>query len=295
MEQTIPVAKSGYSLTLSHYRTKDATTTTNDNIFILGERIKVNWTAPLDHGSKDWIGIYKVSSNPSKSLTTVSSRGKWYWANAIRQHSSASSGSEDGYSTSSSGEEDEDVFVFPPAIPLQTHGQLVFHGARLPWHVGTYEIRYHHHASHHVMACSVSFDIVAPAITENGDDNDNDDDDYDAMQLNLLRLVQSVLDHDPRKMPMSPVDDYLLDVRDAKKMTYAIKLMWGVEFAPEVVVADKRVSRLAKRVQVALQALSPFDGQKLKRRSSSQSSSVTDGEGYEIVPSTSPVKRSHLN
>jgi phosphatidylethanolamine N-methyltransferase len=137
------------------------------------------------------------------------------------------------------------------------------------------------------MACSAPFEIVAPATTENHDD--------DAMQLCLLKLVQSVLDHDPRKMPMSPVDDYLLDVRSAKKMAYAIKLMWGVEFAPEVVLADGRVSRLAKRVQVALQALSPFDGQKVKKRSSSSSLSMVDGEGYEAALSTSPVKRSHLS
>jgi phosphatidylethanolamine N-methyltransferase len=136
------------------------------------------------------------------------------------------------------------------------------------------------------MACSAPFEIVAPETTENDQD--------DAMQLSLLRLVQSVLDHDPRKMPMSPVDDYLLDVRGAKKMAYAINLMWGIEFAPEVVLADRRVSRLAKRAQVALQALSPFDGQRLRKRLSSPSLS-TDGEGCEGVLSTSPVKRSQLN
>jgi phosphatidylethanolamine N-methyltransferase len=48
---------------------------------------------------------------------------------------------------------------------------------------------------------------------------------------------------------MSPIDDYTyLDETSAKKVAYAIKLIFGVEFAWEIIVADTRVNRLSKRV-----------------------------------------------
>lgn len=69
----------------------------------------------------------------------------------------------------------------------------------------------------------------------------------------LLRLVQSALDNDPEKMPMSPIDNYTyLDESVAKKVAYVIRIIFGVEFAWEVIVADMRVSRLSKRVSVIL-------------------------------------------
>lgn len=64
-----------------------------------------------------------------------------------------------------------------------------------------------------------------------------------------MRLIQSVLGNDPEKMPMSPIDNYTyLDEAHAKKIAYAIRSIFGVEFAWEVIIADTRVSQLAKRV-----------------------------------------------
>lgn len=61
---------------------------------------------------------------------------------------------------------------------------------------------------------------------------------------------------------MSPIDNYTyLDELSAKKLAYAIKMIFGVEFAWEVIMADTRVNRLTKRVQHALTALSPFSSQ----------------------------------
>lgn len=65
----------------------------------------------------------------------------------------------------------------------------------------------------------------------------------------ILRLVQSALDYDPERMPMSPIDNYTyLDEDAAKKVAYIIRKTFGVEFAWEVIVADARVSRLTNRV-----------------------------------------------
>lgn len=73
--------------------------------------------------------------------------------------------------------------------------------------------------------------------------------DTDSLELCLLKLIQNMLGNSPEKIPMSPVDDYTcLDEKEAKRIAYVIKTMFGVEFAWEVVLSDSRVDRLAKRV-----------------------------------------------
>ncbi|CAO3642246.1 unnamed protein product [Mucor hiemalis] len=209
-----------YSIALSHFHP----TIQSNRIFTMGERIKVNWTAPQDRGLKDWMGIYKVNENPSKQLTSISSRGKWNWI--------------------SSQSIDEEV------ARIETSGSVVFRGDKLPWREGTYEIRYHHDGKHKVMVTSPPFEIVAPPTPDISDEN--------AIQVCLLRLVQNALGNDPEKMPMSPIDDYTyLNETSAKKIAYAIKVIFGVEFAWEVIVADTRVNRLSKRVLHA-QCFIPF-------------------------------------
>jgi phosphatidylethanolamine N-methyltransferase len=87
-----------------------------------------------------------------------------------------------------------------------------------------------------------------------------DTSDEEAIQVCLLRLVQNVLGNDPEKMPMSPIDDYTyLDEPEARKIAYAIKLVFGVEFAWEIIVADMRVSRLSKRVSSLLIYYEQYD------------------------------------
>lgn len=222
-DEDVPVGNSdeAYGLTLSHFRP------TNDsphNSFFIGERIKVDWIAPEYHAPKDWIGIYRITSNPSKQTTSTSSHGKWYWTNVVYKQ-----------------ENDEKVSVFPPDVPLKINGSIIFSGTKLPWREGTYEIRYHHNGKHKVMAKSIPFEIIAPPMP--------DRDDEDAIQVLLLRLVQNVLDNDPVKMPMSPIDSYsYLNEQTSKKVAHVIKLVFGVEFAWEVIVADTCVSRLSKRV-----------------------------------------------
>jgi phosphatidylethanolamine N-methyltransferase len=117
-----------YDLKISHLITSNQP----NNVFTLGERLKVDWVAPKNHGSKDWIGIYKVTENPSKQLTSVGSRGKWYWIHS---------------------QEEEDTV-------LETKGIIVFKGDTLPWKIGTYELRYHHDGKYKVMTTSIPFEIT---------------------------------------------------------------------------------------------------------------------------------------
>jgi phosphatidylethanolamine N-methyltransferase len=99
--------------------------------FELGDPITIYWTAPSDHSPKDWIGIYKVTSNPSKAATTFSSKGCWQYV----------------------------------GCEGQVAGKLVFEGETLPWDVGVYEIRYHYNDKYLVLAYTGIFEIQGMFIT----------------------------------------------------------------------------------------------------------------------------------
>ncbi|KAI9271746.1 phospholipid methyltransferase-domain-containing protein [Phascolomyces articulosus] len=202
---------------LSRYSVKMTNQTENEG-FTLGHPIQLTWTAPENHGERDWIGIYKITANKHRHITNISSRGHWQWT------------------TTEQG---------------KTQGTLTFKGAQLPWKTGTYEFRYHHDGKHNVMARSVAFEIAppkAPSIQNR-----------DAVERCMLRLIQNVLGNDPERMPMTPVDEYIgMGENEAQRIAYTIKLMYGVEFAWEIVLADKCVARLTKRINHALDALAPF-------------------------------------
>ena len=94
-------------------------------IFTIGEPITVYWTAPRLHSPKDWIGIYKVTANPSAAATTTSSRGSWAYID---------------------GENDQ-------------AGKVEFDCQNVPWEVGVYECRLHLNDKYLVLAKSVMFEI----------------------------------------------------------------------------------------------------------------------------------------
>ncbi|KAG2205387.1 hypothetical protein INT47_007172 [Mucor saturninus] len=263
-----------YSLKLSHFHHRADQPVQPNNIFIIGERIKVDWTAPENHGPKDWVGIYKVTANPNKQITSANSRGRWYWTNAIEPTLSTSKDVVD--------DDYDEGIIFPPNTEIRSKGCVVFEGNKLPWEEGTYEIRYHHDGKYKVMARSIPFEITVPATPDINDE--------DAIQVCLLRLVQSALDYDPEKMPMSPIDNYTyLDETAAKKVVYVIRKVFGVEFAWEVIVNDTRVSRLTKRVQHALNALSPFSDYQVRKKSLSSPMSMPNLPA--LAPNIHPIAK----
>ncbi|KAF7723905.1 phosphatidylethanolamine N-methyltransferase [Apophysomyces ossiformis] len=211
--------------------------------FALGQPVCVHWDAPVHHSPKDWIGIYKVGSNKSTRVTTVSSRGLWFWTTPFRDED------EENKDTITAGQSGETLG--------QPQGVVVFSGDKLPWEIGMYEFRYHHDGKYDVMATSNVFDITAPLAAGQVQDTN-------AVQLSLLKLIQNVLGNNPELMPVSPLEDYDMSMNEteARHVAYAIQLMYGVEFAWEVVLADKCVARLTKRVQHAVEAIAP-PGQKL--------------------------------
>ncbi|KAI8073022.1 phospholipid methyltransferase-domain-containing protein [Gongronella butleri] len=240
----------------------------------LGQAISCYWEAPRVHGDRDWVGIYRVNSNKNKRVTNISSRGLWKWSNgasgvfASKNNSSLKSSLASlptlSPSTGSLVDDDRSTVESNDDTPLDTRppssasadddldrGELRLGGNCIPWEPGMYELRYHHDGKHNVMACSDPFEIVAP--------KPKDASDIENVQRQILRLVQNALDNDPDIMPVAPTDEFIgINEREARHIVAVIKRLYGVEFAWEVVKIDNSVVRLAKRVQIGVDALSPF-------------------------------------
>ncbi|KAI8337739.1 phospholipid methyltransferase-domain-containing protein [Chlamydoabsidia padenii] len=249
----------------------------NQSNYELGQAVTADWEAPSYHGKRDWVGVYKVGSNKDKRVTNISSRGLWKWAAELMDDVSKTENSPNKTATtndqgatpalSSSSSLASSTCSFSESLGAtekQDRGSVTLGGNQLPWEVGTYELRYHHDGKHNVMAVSEPFDIVAPAPKDPGDTN--------GVQHTLLRLVQNALDNNPDTVPVSPTDVFIgLGELEARHIVDVIKLVYGVEFAWEVVLVDNTVARLAKRIQLGVEALSPFPDQKTKRLSSASS------------------------
>lgn len=213
-----------------------------ENVFEMGEEIKVEWKAPEYHGAEDWIGIFELKANKSQRITSISSRGLWHWVNASKSTES-------------------DDLIFPPETPLLTEGCVVFSGFKLPWKAGTYEFRYQHDNKHNVMAHSVPFEIKAPTTPSVIN--------METTQKTVLKFVQDIVGNNTDIMPATADEEYVgMGETESRHLVYCIKLAYNVEFAWEVVATDKSVSRLSKRILHAREALSPFSSESSRRLSS---------------------------
>ena len=114
-----------YKIHLAVRANRSSSTASSCVTFQIGEPLTVYWAAPETHSPKDWVGLYKVTANPSKSVTTVSSAGRWIYLDNEGQRA----------------------------------GQCVFSGDRVPWETGVYEFRLHFNDKHIVAARSSIFEI----------------------------------------------------------------------------------------------------------------------------------------
>ncbi|KAH9993405.1 phospholipid methyltransferase-domain-containing protein [Russula vinacea] len=101
-------------------------------------------------------------------------------------------------------------------------GTAVFKGDSLPWTVGHYEMRYHHDGN-----------IIV---------------DFDSVRAALAHVV-------PLSREWNDPDDFRFwSARQAWRIARAVREIFGVEYAPDVVVADANLTALAERI-VASQTL----------------------------------------
>ena len=238
-------------------------------MFEYGAPIRVKWTAPLHHSKKDWIGLYMVADNASREVTRVASMGRWVATNP---------GEFDSF-TADVGQISSDVKTrylpsseTDPDLQERLSGEMSFSGDKLWWTQGVFEFRYHHNGTHNVMAISLPFEVRIPRFDE-GDIQDlksngsisnptsaqNETLIRSAIERELLPVVQNCFDRDPEIAPRTVDEGFgSLVERDgkfAKRVVYAVQAMFGIEFAPEVVQADGKVTNLAWRIWEAKKVL----------------------------------------
>ncbi|KAF9111634.1 phosphatidylethanolamine N-methyltransferase [Mortierella sp. AM989] len=246
--------------------------------FELGERITVEWTAPLNHGAKDWIGIYKISSNSSYKATNVASKGRYLFVGKDAQLGEAEEGVDD-HAGKGDGDVIEEEVVWVNEQEL-CRGKVVFWGDKLPWFHGTFEFRYHHHDRYNVMAYTPPFEITLES--------------HEAANLSITSIGQTLLPYvqrcfnlDDDTMPCS-VEEQFIMINEviAQRIVKGIQLFYGIEFTWEVVAIDMSCMHLAMRILTAVRALAPF---------STLSSSAAGAPQLIPVSPTLVVKQANLS
>ncbi|GAP82491.1 putative phosphatidylethanolamine N-methyltransferase [Rosellinia necatrix] len=228
----------------------------NTLIFEYGSPIKVKWTAPSNHGKKDWIGLYMVADNQSRDVTGVSSLGRWTPTIPGQYESTTADKGILVYDVPTNGPGSDEINL--------VKGEIIFSGDKLWWTQGVFEFRYHHNGNHNTMAISQPFEIhVARFEDEDVPAGIDPHASYQtAVETALLSVVQNCLDRDPDIAPSKPTEPWGSHVeRDgkyAKRIVYAIRQMFGIEFAAAVVSADGNVRNLAWRICNAKQVLAPY-------------------------------------
>ena len=190
-------------------------------IFEYGAPIKVQWTAPLNHSKKDWIGLYMVADNASREATKVSSQGRWVATNKDRY----------GSIVADRGILMEDIRV-SGAVRTDGEstdflsGEMEFSGDKIWWTTGVFEFRYHHNGKYNVMAISLPFETRINDFDEDDVEVDANGSIRGAVEDALLQLVRNCFDRDPNIAPSTADESFGSQVeRDGK---YARRVVFAV-------------------------------------------------------------------
>ncbi|KAN0113521.1 Phospholipid methyltransferase domain containing protein [Russula decolorans] len=217
--------------------------------FHLGEQIEVKWRVPRNHSRKDWIGLYRVGANKSSLVTRTTSLGMWVPVHGEEWDGDIPIGENSQTSTPAGreglGASDEEC------------GIAVFKGDSLPWTVGRYEMRYHHDEKYNVLALEGPIEIYVDHPEKV---------DFESVRSALAHVVPLCLDGDLSLIPSStkhkmngtaddkednggdPDDFRFWSARQAWRIARAVREIFGVEYAPDVVVADANLTALAARI-----------------------------------------------
>ncbi|KAK3318582.1 phosphatidylethanolamine N-methyltransferase [Apodospora peruviana] len=237
-------------------------------VFEYGAPIRVKWTAPANHSKKDWIGLYMVTDNRSRDTTEVPSLGRWVPVCPSQYDTTT----DQGILTW------DEPLVKPASSDVDlVSGEMVFEGDKLWWTQGMFEFRYHHGGGHHVMSISEPFEVRVGKLYDEDAEIDPKAVHESDVEVALLPIVRNCLDRDPDIAP-NTVDERFgghveRDSKYARRVVYAIRQMFGIEFAPAVVPADGTVQKLAWRICNAKQVLAPYS---MSHSSNGPSTPVTE-------------------
>ncbi|KAI9292753.1 hypothetical protein K502DRAFT_367324 [Neoconidiobolus thromboides FSU 785] len=245
----------------------------------LGECIKLGLLVPYNGKHKyDWVGLYKVISNPSKTLTTISSKGRYLYThlppkNNFNNDLTVSESS--GVEIDSDVENDinlndiqrlpEEEKYYESILPVSKEELgdrkgnwrtvvLKFEQDRLFWEPGTYEFRLHSGFGHKVAAISRPFEIF---VSQKNNKVNNLEEVLTILLPYLKRCLNIQNDED-----MSEIDNLFanseISLKDAEKISKIIKALFMIEFDPPVILYHPNLNSLGQRILEAIKVLVPF-------------------------------------
>lgn len=190
----------------------------DDSKIEIGEPIKFKFTAPKNHGLKDWIGIYQVlKTGNSRNFTNISSSGKWIAINPKAYNDRTIGHDKNSIKTNKDG---------------TISGALEFKSNLLSFEKGVYELRYHNNESHKVMIISKPFEIISPIIEIN--------ENLSISLLKLLKKFQTNLNSDN-----DPIDFKIIS---SKELSVLVSDSTGIDIANEIILKLKTISNISNRI-----------------------------------------------
>jgi len=261
---------------------QDRTNELEGKIFELGSPILIRWSAPKNTITPfDWIGIYRVTQNKKRSVTTKSCKGRWLYNLTGKGKNNEESSEEE--KKESWTDEERDHFInkskFVTGVKKVkgqdiVSGELVFNNNLIPWELGSYEVRYHFKDGYNVLSVSQPFEIVVneyeikKGLTE--EENIKD------IANTLLPVVKNCLFM--KEEESLGLDDDFIDIKGwpnrvgtggvssdaekeknifSKRLFYSIKMIFGIEFSIKLIDYYSTVNSLAGQINRAQIVLSP--------------------------------------
>jgi phosphatidylethanolamine N-methyltransferase len=248
-------------------------------VFELGSPIRIQWSAPKSSITPaDWIGIYRVTQNKKRSVTTKSCKGRWLYALTGKGKSNEEDKKE-------SWTEEERVQVienskFVTEVKKNNkgveivRGELVFENNLIPWELGSYEVRYHFKDGYNVLCVSQPFEIIVNSYEIKKDLTEEEN--IKDIANSLLPIVKNclymkddetlTLDEDfiatkgwPNRVGTGGVITDAEKEKNlfSKRLFYSIKMIYGIEFSKKLIDYYSSVQSLATQINRAQIVLYP--------------------------------------
>ncbi|KAJ2647121.1 phosphatidylethanolamine N-methyltransferase [Coemansia sp. RSA 1250] len=277
----------------------------NKTTYYLGEPIRVTWQAPMNHSRRDWIGIYPVTANFSNQITTSSSKGCYVYIHPDENLLAEMVAGDSIFASTVTGVSKRSGVLYGSALFSSSALPFKVGTYELRLHHGGTHAVLAQSKPFDITTCA-TMDIVnllhkedsspesalsSETATDNGDleqlslalltvanktfavtdshivdcrDTPGLDDealaDDTTVQTEVIEPLESIQD------PFSVSE--VLEERQARRIGYAIREYFGVEFSADVLVHAAKhgatVHDVAKRILEAKQALSAYSSSSIK-------------------------------
>lgn len=261
---------------------QDKTNELEGQIFELGSPILIRWSAPKSTVTPlDWIGIYRVTQNKRRSVTTKSCKGRWLYNLTGRGKNNEESSEEE--KKESWTDEERDQFIKNSKYVTEVKkvkgqdiviGELIFDNNLIPWELGSYEVRYHFNDGYNVLTVSQPFEIIVneyeikKGLTEEENIRDIANTLLPVVKCCLfmkdeesLGLEEDFIDIKgwPNRVGTGGISSDAEKEKNSfsKRLFYSIKMIYGIEFSQKLIDYYSTVQSLAGQINRAQIVLSP--------------------------------------